>query len=150
MKSDVKLQVVIVSQDVKIFDQISSILDSSNYKLVSYVDCHTLVRQSAVFGKNWGIVLIDHFFGQISSLGFVKQLKLNYPRLPVIVMSLDETSQNLVLDLNLNDVSSILKPLDLDHLKLQMDSILNGEPKDCKDVTLKKKSTLAEGGRPIG
>lgn len=92
--------------------------------------------------QNVDLILADHIMPEMDGLELLEAVRKKYPHLPYIIMTAYGSIENAVTLLKRGATDYLLKPLELDHLQLVIDRVMNVQRLDQENLQLK--SALAD------
>ena len=114
-------QILILEDDIALNQGLCKALKTENRKIVS---CETIkaARDQLLCGCP-SLILLDINLPDGSGLDFLQELKRNYPTIPVILLTANDTDMDIVKGLELGADDYITKPFSLSVLRARVNSL---------------------------
>lgn len=115
-------QILILEDDIALNQGLCKALKTENRKIVS---CETIkaARDQLLCGCP-SLILLDINLPDGSGLDFLQELKRNYPTIPVILLTANDTDMDIVKGLELGADDYITKPFSLSVLRARVNTQL--------------------------
>ena len=115
-------QILILEDDIALNQGLCKALKAENRKIVS---CETIkaARDQLLCGCP-SLILLDINLPDGSGLDFLQELKRNYPTIPVILLTANDTDMDIVKGLELGADDYITKPFSLSVLRARVNTQL--------------------------
>ena len=114
-------QILILEDDIALNQGLCKALKTENRRIVS---CETIkaARDQLLCGCP-SLILLDINLPDGSGLDFLQELKRNYPTIPVILLTANDTDMDIVKGLELGADDYITKPFSLSVLRARVPSL---------------------------
>ena len=115
-------QILILEDDIALNQGLCKALKTENRKIVS---CETIkAARDQLLCDCPSLILLDINLPDGSGLDFLQELKRNYPTIPVILLTANDTDMDIVKGLELGADDYIIKPFDSKELVARVKAVL--------------------------
>jgi two-component system, NtrC family, response regulator HydG len=120
-----QIQLVVIDDDLDMQDMVTAFFKTKDYKISRFSDAETALKASAKNGSAWDVVLTDLKLPGMSGVDFTKEVKKNFPNLPIILITTTRSAEVALEAVKHGAYDFIVKPIHFPQLQISVERALN-------------------------
>ncbi|HSQ35935.1 MAG TPA: sigma-54 dependent transcriptional regulator [Candidatus Binatia bacterium] len=131
------INILIVDDDLSLRKMLAFVLDKEGYQVEEAVNGVDALKK--LKGRNFDLVISDIRMPDLNGIELLKKIKSHDQELPVIMITAYATTNDAIEAMKLGAEDYIMKPFNLDELKIIIDKSLHKKNIEKENVALKEK-----------